>query len=105
MNIRTLFTAFFAAATFCASPPLRGDDLNKLSDAEKKDGWKLLFDGKSSAGWRAIGKKEFPAKGWVMTPKRSASAPNLAMRSSGSGEFPSDFDILRPCLSRIIPVK
>jgi len=66
MNIRTLFTAFFAAATFCASPPLRGDDLNKLSDAEKKDGWKLLFDGKSAAGWRAIGKKEFPAKGWVI---------------------------------------
>jgi len=25
-----------------------------------------------------------------------------AMRSSGSGELPSDFDILRPCLSRMI---
>ena len=40
-----------------------------------------------------------------ITPKRSASAPYLAMRSSGSGELPSDFDILRPCLSRMMPVK
>src|SRR5256714_12009017 len=26
-------------------------------------------------------------------------------QSSGSGELPNDFDILRPCLSRIRPVK
>jgi hypothetical protein len=42
------------------------DDANRLSDREKKEGWKLLFDGKSSAGWHAIGKKEFPAKGWLV---------------------------------------
>jgi len=37
-----------------------------------------------------------------MTPNRSASAPNFAIRSRGSGELPSDLDILRPCLSRMI---
>jgi len=26
---------------------------NALTDAEKADGWKLLFDGKSLAGWHA----------------------------------------------------
>lgn len=26
-------------------------DLNKLTDQEKKDGWKLLFDGKTTKGW------------------------------------------------------
>jgi hypothetical protein len=38
-------------------------------------------------------------------PKRRPSAPYLAIRSSGSGELPSDFDILRPCWSRMMPVK
>jgi hypothetical protein len=39
---------------------------NYLSDAEKKNGWKLLFDGLSSKGWVGAYKKEFPAKGWVI---------------------------------------
>ena len=38
-------------------------------------------------------------------PKRSPSAPYFAIKSSGSGELPNDFDIFRPCLSRISPVK
>ena len=37
---------------------------NTLTDLEKSDGWRLLFDGKSPAGWAAIGKSEFPQKGW-----------------------------------------
>ena len=31
--------------------------LNTLSDAEKAAGWKLLFDGKSTAGWRNFNKQ------------------------------------------------
>lgn len=36
---------------------------NQLSDSEKKGGWKLLFDGKSTAGWRNY-KKDDISKGW-----------------------------------------
>src|SRR6476619_6420396 len=39
---------------------------NTLTDAEKADGWKLLFDGKTTNGWVAIGKSEFPSKGWTI---------------------------------------
>ncbi|MBM4075014.1 MAG: DUF1080 domain-containing protein [Planctomycetes bacterium] len=39
--------------------------LNSLSDAEKEAGWKLLFDGKSTAGWRNY-KKETMGPGWVV---------------------------------------
>lgn len=31
---------------------------NQLSDAEKRDGWKLLFDGTSMAGWKTYQNKE-----------------------------------------------
>ena len=37
---------------------------NQLTAEEKAAGWQLLFDGKTLAGWRAIGKPAFPADKW-----------------------------------------
>lgn len=39
---------------------------NSLTEAEKADGWRLLFDGKTTNGWVALGKSAFPDKGWVV---------------------------------------
>jgi hypothetical protein len=36
-----------------------------LTDAEKQAGWKLMFDGSSTAGWRGLGMEGFPAA-WVV---------------------------------------
>ncbi|HZL11757.1 MAG TPA: DUF1080 domain-containing protein [Prolixibacteraceae bacterium] len=37
---------------------------NNLSPAEKQQGWEMLFDGKTTTGWKAVDKDTFPAEGW-----------------------------------------
>ena len=49
---------FLSAAAKAAEPAL-----NTLSDEEKAAGWKLLFDGKSTAGWRNFKKPDI-GSGW-----------------------------------------
>jgi cytochrome c len=49
---------FFSYATFAAP-------LNTLTDAEKQAGWKLLFDGKTTAGWRGYKMDKMPP-GWAV---------------------------------------
>ena len=57
-SIPVLAFSIFTLRAFGAEP-------NTLTDAEKADGWRLLFDGKTTAGWAALGGKPFPEKGWT----------------------------------------
>ena len=50
--------------TMAASSALTAD--STLSAEECAAGWKLLFDGKSLAGWRGFKKKAPPSQGWVV---------------------------------------
>ena len=56
---------------------------NSLSKAERSQGWKLLWDGKSTQGWRGAKLTTFPAKGWdiqdgVLTVLASGGAESAA---------------------------
>jgi hypothetical protein len=39
---------------------------NKLTDRETKNGWKLLWDGTSTQGWRGAKLDRFPDQGWAV---------------------------------------
>ncbi len=45
-------------------PPPAKEPQNVLTDEERQAGWRLLFDGQTTAGWRGFGKDTFPDQGW-----------------------------------------
>ena len=49
---------------FACQLTLAADSANTLSAAEQRDGWRLLFDGKSLQGWHLYTKKAAPEAGW-----------------------------------------
>ena len=61
--IRTLASAFLLA---CTTLSAFAGEPNTLTESERNAGWKLLFDGKTTAGWVGIGKTAFPEKGWTV---------------------------------------
>lgn len=42
------------------------DPNNSLTEQEKADGFVMLFDGKTTDGWRGYGKDTFPSGGWII---------------------------------------
>jgi len=49
---------------------------NTLCQAEKEQGWTLLFDGKSTNGWKGVGMNRFPSEGWKMEDASLMVIPN-----------------------------
>lgn len=61
---------------------------NHLTEAEKANGWKLLFDGKTTNGWRGAHKEKFPDHGWKVEDGQ------LIVLKSGGGESTNGGDIV-----------
>ena len=56
---------------------------NTLCQAEKEQGWKLLFDGKTTNGWKGVGMNQFPSEGWKV---EDASLMVIANPSETAGK-------------------
>lgn len=63
MQARILLPLMTMAA---ASLFAQGTTPNTLSAEEVAFGWRLLWDGRTSAGWRSAKRPEFPKRGWRM---------------------------------------
>lgn len=72
-------TAAGALATQTAPAP------NTLTAEEKAAGWKLLFDGKTTEGWRGFHADSFPAQGWSIQEGAIRRAPRAPGQTGGGG--------------------
>ena len=61
---------------------------NTISEKERQEGWELLWDGKTSDGWRGARLDHFPEKGWVI------DDGILKVMKSGGGESAFGGDIV-----------
>jgi hypothetical protein len=62
--------------------------VNELTPYERENGWELLFDGKTTNGWRGAKLAGFPAKGWRIEDGL------LIVESSDGGESTNGGDIV-----------
>ncbi len=72
---------------------------NTISDYEKKNGWKLLFDGNSTKGWRGAYKEIFPEKGWEVKDGELVVLTSAGAESANGGDIVSfeefsDFELV-----------
>src|SRR5688500_12293584 len=61
---------------------------NSLTKEEREQGWHLLFDGKSTKGWKAAFREGFPEKGWKI------DSGMIIVEPSGGGESTNGGDIV-----------
>jgi Domain of Unknown Function (DUF1080) len=67
MKRHTLLTLAAFAALVTSGYTAPADAPNTLSAAERADGWRLLFDGKTLAGWRGYKKPDPSGTRWVVS--------------------------------------
>jgi hypothetical protein len=60
---------------------------NNLSDAEVKNGVRLLWDGKTTNGWRGAYKTSFPEKGWKIENSVLSVEPSGGAESKNGGDI------------------
>jgi hypothetical protein len=60
---------------------------NTLTEPERKQGFRLLWDGKSTNGWKGAFKSEFPAKGWDIKDGWLSVLPSDGGESTNGGDI------------------
>ena len=102
LRLPLLLVVLFAVARFAGAAD------NELTDREKRDGWSLLFDGKSMSGWR-IGEDPIPpanVKDGTFNPRnvgggRKRYVAHYAARQFGDFVLALDFKITPGCNSGV----
>ncbi|MEI6598506.1 MAG: DUF1080 domain-containing protein, partial [bacterium] len=77
--------AALAGDTASKTPNVSPD--NTLTDSEKAAGWVLLFDGKTSTGWRSSKGPDFPKEGWSVIDGMFHTVSTGGKESAAAGDI------------------
>jgi uncharacterized protein len=96
------------------APAIAGQEQtpNTLAESEKAEGWELLWDGKTTEGWRSARSENFPSEGWAIKDgvltvhenggEESAKGGDIITRKRYANfELTADFKITPGCNSGI----
>ena len=79
---------FFAITIFCSLfSACRQVPQNRLTHKQKAEGWRLLWDGKTTNGWRSAYGEAFPEKGWTIRDGVLEVIANGGQESLGGGDI------------------
>ena len=67
---------------------------NQLTAAERAAGWRLLFDGKSLAGWRGLGYDSVPTAHWRVVDGAIVKTPTARVRRQSDGQPAAGGDLM-----------
>ncbi|WP_420460482.1 3-keto-disaccharide hydrolase [Neolewinella sp.] len=86
-NIQVLDNATEADRMPAVQAPVENMMVNTLTEAEQRQGWRLLFDGSSTEGWRGAKLDEFPASGWEVADGQLRVLPGNGGESANGGDI------------------
>ena len=67
--------------------PVSAAPLNTLTKSEKAAGWRLLWDGKTTEGWRGVNTETFPTENWEIADGVFTVHEANGVRSVGGGNI------------------
>ena len=98
-NIQVLDNATEADRMRAVQAPQENMMVNNLTETERRQGWRLLFDGSSTDGWRGAKLDDFPAQGWEVADGELHVLPGNGGESANGGDIVtkdnfSDFELV-----------
>jgi hypothetical protein len=86
-NIRIMTTDLVKFKSPSGNIPQYNFIQNTISDFEKENGWKLLWDGKTTLGWRGAKLDKFPEYGWEIKDGVLRVLPSGGAESRNGGDI------------------
>jgi hypothetical protein len=96
--IMNKFAALIVLIVLLAASSASAQEANTLTPRERADGWRLLFDGKTTNGWRSARGGGFPTTGWAVQDGTIAVTETGGEESGNGGDIVttrtySDFEL------------
>src|SRR5688500_15174106 len=94
MSITRSMALALAAATCAFAGPAGAQGPNQLTAAERVDGWRLLFDGATLAGWRGLGYDSVPTAHWRVVDGAIVKTPTARVQRQADGQPAAGGDLM-----------